>query len=493
MNMKKDKYEIIIVGSGLGGMVAGTLLARAKRHVLLLKERKYQPHFTRNGYQFSPFSSFSKRCLKASLVQRLIQRLELALPTGSRGRGEKTPEETGKVKKYVSRQVILPKARIDLFSQRALLKREWEREFPSEAARIEGFYDELRTLLNRSRDKGESDPFFPVQLSSRFETWLSLLSLFERPVYRTDSFYSKEFRMFVQLQLVSRGNFYSEQFPTSLAAYLMTDEEPDPCEAGADLTELEGMVLRKFSESGGVTEEIEGIEKVDLGWRKDVSVLLTGDRRLLQSQVLIFNSPLHSLKHIQGEASKPLAKWIRRIQPRYIVLPFFMGIREKIVPVGMKDLLVSVIDLDKPLEKGNLVFVALSPKGDEMQAPEGRRALMAGSLLPYEETAAVRNQDALAEHQKAVMEHLRRIIPFLENHIEFIDTDWTRDQILCWSYPHFLYETRPPFRWTRGVVPTRVSKKIYFTGKENFPYLGLEGEILAGLMVGTQVSALTKK
>ncbi len=493
MNMKKDKYEIIIVGSSLGGMVAGTLLANEKRPVLLLKERKYQPDFTRNRYQFSPFSSFSKGCLKASLVQGLVQRLELALPTESRGRGEKTPEETAKVKKYVSRQVILPKARIDLFSQRALLKREWKREFPSEADRIEGFYDELKTLLNRLRDKEGSDPFFPVQLPSRFEMWFSLLSLFERSGYRTDSFYSKEFRTFVQLQLVSRGNFYSEQFPTSLAAYLMTDEEPDQCKAGVDLTELEGMVLRKFSESGGVTEEIEGIEKVDWGWRKDVSVLLTGDRRLLQSQVLIFNSPLHSLKHIQGEASKPLAKWIRRIQPRYIVLPFFMGIREKIVPVGMKDLLVSVIDLDKPLEKGNLVFVALSPNGDERQAPEGRRALIVGSLLPYEETAAVRNQDTLAEHQKAVMEHLRRIIPFLEDHIEFIDTDWTRHQILCWSYPHFLYETRPPFRWRRGVIPTRFSKKIYFTGKENFPYLGLEGEILAGLMVGTQMSALTKK
>jgi hypothetical protein len=188
-----------------------------------------------------------------------------------------------------------------------------------------------------------------------------------------------------------------------------------------------------------------------------------------------------------------MAKWILRIRPRYIVLPFFMGIREEVVPVGMENLLVSSTDLDKPPGKGNLVFVALSPRGDEMQAPEGRRALIAGSLLPYEEIDTVRNQDALAEHWNAVLEHLRRIIPFLEDHIEFIDADWMRDQVLCWSYPHFFYETRSPLRWRTGIVPTRFSREIYFVGKENFPYLGLEGEVLAGLMAGTQISASTKK
>jgi hypothetical protein len=32
-----------------------------------------------------------------------------------------------------------------------------------------------------------------------------------------------------------------------------------------------------------------------------------------------------------------------------------------------------------------------------------------------------------------------------------------------------------------------MSKNIYLVGKENFPYLGLEGEIFSGLMVGEQI------
>jgi hypothetical protein len=37
------------------------------------------------------------------------------------------------------------------------------------------------------------------------------------------------------------------------------------------------------------------------------------------------------------------------------------------------------------------------------------------------------------------------------------------------------------------VVPMRMSKNIYFVGKENFPHLGLEGEIFSGLMVGQRI------
>jgi hypothetical protein len=37
------------------------------------------------------------------------------------------------------------------------------------------------------------------------------------------------------------------------------------------------------------------------------------------------------------------------------------------------------------------------------------------------------------------------------------------------------------------VVPAQLSKNLYFVGKENFPYLGLEGEILSGRLVGKKL------
>jgi hypothetical protein len=43
------------------------------------------------------------------------------------------------------------------------------------------------------------------------------------------------------------------------------------------------------------------------------------------------------------------------------------------------------------------------------------------------------------------------------------------------------------FQWRERIVPTRISKDLYFTGKENHPHLGLEGEVLSGLMVAEQI------
>ena len=85
------------------------------------------------------------------------------------------------------------------------------------------------------------------------------------------------------------------------------------------------------------------------------------------------------------------------------------------------------------------------------------------------------------------MKHLTYLIPFLEQFIEFADFDWTREQVRRWSYPHFLYETPGKLVWREGLVPNRLSKDLYLVGKENFPYLGLEGEVLGGLRVAKQI------
>jgi len=51
-------------------------------------------------------------------------------------------------------------------------------------------------------------------------------------------------------------------------------------------------------------------------------------------------------------------------------------------PRGMRDLLVSIADLEKPYEGGNILFISLSPAGEEREAPEGRRAVTVQSLVP---------------------------------------------------------------------------------------------------------------
>jgi hypothetical protein len=165
------------------------------------------------------------------------------------------------------------------------------------------------------------------------------------------------------------------------------------------------------------------------------------------------------------------------------MIPLFLGIREKVIPVGMKDLVISILDLEKPYHNGNVLFLSLSPKGDETEAPEGRRALTVESFMDPVKWG----QTPLADCLKGVMDHLHYLFPFLEEHIELVDCEWASEQVPKWSYSHFLYEAPFDFDWRKGLVPIRMSKNIYIVGKENFPHLGLEGEILSGLMVGQRI------
>jgi hypothetical protein len=149
----------------------------------------------------------------------------------------------------------------------------------------------------------------------------------------------------------------------------------------------------------------------------------------------------------------------------------------------MRDLLVSVYDLEKHDEGGNVLFLSLSQEGDRMAAPEGKRALTVESLIPVGKWGRTLSD----EYRNHVMRHLQRLFPFLETAIEFQDWSCADEQSIGWSYPRFAYETTFDFKWREGIVPFKVGKQLYFVGKENFPYLGVEGEVVGGWRIGKEI------
>jgi len=486
MRQKAEEHEIVILGSGLGGLIAGALLSRNNRKVLLLKERRYQPSFVREGYRFIPFSNFSEKLLKHSLLQKISHTLNLPPVTGDREDGRKADRRFGKTKQESAFQVILPKARVDLFCQRSIFRREWKREFSKEADRIANFYKEMERiapLMRRMKSEGGSWSAFPIRSSPWIKRWLPFKSLPRERMNEKLSAFSKEFGEFIRLQLISWGNLYSDRFPLYLAAYLLLQDEGEKWVFQMDLERMEKKILEIFALSGGKIEEIEGVEKIERKWLGGFALSLKGETRVLRSRFLLFNSPLHHLSHLLGKKDRKLSRWREKIQPRYALLPLFLGIDEKVVPVGMRDLLVSILDLEKPYGGGNLLLLHLGPKGDGEWAPQGKRAVTVESLISVEQG----DPGSLDEHLKGVMRHLDHLFPFLEDYVEFTDWGWAKEQFLCWSYPHFLYETNHDFKWGEGVVPARLSRNLYFVGKENFPYLGLEGEVISGRLVGKQL------
>jgi len=480
-----NEQEVVVLGSGLGGLVAGTLLSKSNRSVLLLREKGYLSSHAIKGYHFVPFSNLSEKCLKPSLIRKVSQTLGLSFLVGTREDGKQTKVVSDK-SHSPTYQVVLPKARIDIFPHRSLSQREWSREFPKEAVKIEAFYDELdriQGLFRKGDGKRKSSGFsFPFEERS-----------FVKKIFSSDPFpneemdkkllpFSKEFREFIRLQLISWGNFCSDRFPIALAAQVLFDQTNE-LNSDIDIERLEKEILNQFSRSGGRVEEIDRVKEIKAWRRKGFTLNLEGNPGVFRSQYLIINSPLHRISPFLGKTGKGLLKRGKKIKPLYVITPLFVGIHEKVIPVGMKDHLISLLDLERPYEDGNLLFLSMSPKGDKTRAPEERRALTVEGLIDAEKW----DQIDLASYQQKVMNHLYHLFPFLENYVEFVDFQWVSEQSPKWSYSHFLYESGSDFSWWKGVVPLRMSKSVYFVGKENFPYWGVGGEILGGLTVAQRI------
>jgi len=480
-----NEQEVIVLGSGLAGLVAGTFLSKNNRSVLLLREKGYQPSYSTRGYHFIPFSNLSERSLKPSLVRRVSQALNLSLLMGTREDGRQTKVTPDKSSQRSTFQVVLPKARIDIFPQRSLCQREWKREFPGEVVQIEAFYDELgqiQHLLQKVNWKKNSPAFFPFRQRSLIARIFPRDSLLEEGFDKKLSLFSREFRVFIQLQLISRGNFYSDRFPLSLATQVLLDGASES-NSDIDSERLEKEILNQFLRSGGRVEEIDRVKKIDFGWRKECTLTLEGSPAVFRSQFLVINFPLHRSSPFLGKKRKGFTKWEKKIKPLCMTIPLFLGVHEKVIPVGMENLVISILDLRKPYEDGNVVLLSLSPKGDKTRAPEGKRALTVESLMDV----AKWGQTSLADYQQGVMRHLYHLFPYLEHYTEFVDFQWASGHVPRWSYPHFLYQATSDFNWRQGAVPVRMSKSIYFVGKENFPYLGLAGEVFSGLIAAQHI------
>ena len=484
MRSKENDWEVIVLGNGLGGLIAATLLAKKKRRVLVLKEKDYLESYEKDGYRFVPFSNLFERRVRLGLLHRIAQGLGISLL--SNRRNGTSPSRRNGEKKKIGLQVILPGARIDLFSNRSLLETELKREFPREFPRLIDFYEELeqaRVLLEQQKTHDRTREYYPLRRPTWSDRFLSVMRVWKEKDDAPLGSFSREFQQFVRLQVLARANVCPDRLPLGLLAYLLTtDEQAEGFGNGVALG-LREKIKERFLQLQGRIEEVETVHKAHLEGRRVLTLSLDRGQRVFNSEFVVINAPLDHFEAPSGRWQKPLAKWKEKLQPRYVLVPFFIGIKDRAVPVGMRDLVVSIRDVESSYLGGNLLFLSLSRRGDESEAPEGRRALTVQSVMPLGEF----DEEALAEQKKAVMEHIQWLFPFSENLVEWVDMEWAKSHLYRWSYCHYLYEPLSNRDWREEAIPLRLGKGLYFTGKGNFPFLGVEGEVLSGFLVAEQI------
>lgn len=143
-----DKEKIIIIGSGLGGLASGIILAKRGYHVTIL-EQNWQPGgcmqcFTRHGAKFETGMHFIGSCEEGQTLHRLLSDLEIVGPDAT------LPVSLSQLDKNCSDVISLAGQRYHFASGREAWINALAADFPDERQNLERLWDVIQEVAAAS-------------------------------------------------------------------------------------------------------------------------------------------------------------------------------------------------------------------------------------------------------------------------------------------------------------------------------------------------------
>ena len=324
-----QKYDVAVVGAGLGGLAVAALLAAKKKKTIVLERSmsldEAVGQFKKDGFTFFATPALSYGFEPGGEIHELFARLGIVQELSVHS---------------PCYQVALPDRRITLYAEWGDTLEELRREFPKEINALTRFY---HTLHKKAVQNTKS------RVSSYLSRHQAAAGLFRK--YR----FSRELMTFFDVQSLY---FYQKPAEDLSVAALITlcDTPPRTLHGGfkklAD--QLYGIILRE----GG---EVSYNEKVaELAMRNDRIIGVTTARGVLEAGTVLLNRMEH--------------------QPSTTL---FIGLLNEVVPIGMCRHVLFLPDYARPRD-----FISLSLNAeDDAVAPPGMRTLNATWCSPPDRPA----------------------------------------------------------------------------------------------------------
>ncbi|MBN1210069.1 MAG: NAD(P)-binding protein [Myxococcaceae bacterium] len=479
-------YDVIILGSQIGGALAAALLAKRNHRVLLIDHDGTGTGYEHGGYML-PYAPSIAPALKAMpTVEEAFA--ELGLTTAiQRTLRPHVPEL----------QLVLPRHRVDLHQDVNRRRAELTREFGETA---EGL---LSALTATATQHEASDPFFkelpPLPPEGFFETWGL----------------KKKIGQFAGLEAHPRlsNNTPPGALLRGLLPFLIYLDEPtSPLALTRPLSQalqapqrfpggndgLRELLVKRLSELGGdvLTRENSDsfvVEEISFDGARFAGVKLVRSDIIYRASCMVAATDSGALRRLVKDRKRHrgLLEQLDSSSTRSILFSVNWVVPVEALPRGMGELLlVDAADVElKPL----LVQVhpARTPGGKE---DESLRVVCAGAFVP----ASVRELGE--EHMQALAHRidaqLDALMPFTQQKrvlrsAPYLDAGGVRGSRLM-PHPLYTFEAEA-FLGVTGLKQRTPAKNILLAGREVLPGLGLEGELLAGMRAARLVQEMLKK
>lgn len=493
--MSSAYYDVVVLGSRLGGLVCAALLAKGGFRVLVFGQDDVGPTYAAHGMTL-PRGPFDFLPAQSPVVRRTMN--ELALYQQLRRR-LRTPG--------VPMQVCLPRQRFDLAFEPEVLEREIEREFPEVKRPIEDFHRTVRRASDALDQMTERELVWPPEgfferrefnragsllpiTSSGQEAWDPLAELAEdhpfRHVAQTPARFASS---------LDPGQLGGLGLLRPYAAWLGGGVKIDGGHAW-----LRQQLRERLETYSGELRARDRVDRVLVrrGGVSGVRIASTGET--IGCSYVIANCDLARLLNIVPDRS-PFEDVFERIgepQPRWFRYTLNLVLAAEGVPEGMAEDVFYVRDLERARATESMLHIERHPADEQ-----GRVLLCVQTLVPRRSVEDV--PDFLETMRERVLASVGEVVPFLGNHLLFVDSphdgrdlEDVRNRATIpadepWSRgPESMEAIHGyPVRGMLGVcaMPSRTPlERLYLCNDQVVPGLGLEGALLAASSVARLVA-----
>lgn len=482
-------YDVIVAGFRPGGLLAGALLARRGFRVLAIRQDYLEPpsigKYKFMAHRYPLMGLDNTHFLSGAFDALTIHPSERKLlqPT--------TP----------SYQVVTPRQRVDVYADERL-EQELSREFGDLQPVVSAIYtrlkEEAETFTEAWQQKKEALPT-PTMLQ---KVGLGSLSRKDRALFQTrqpimaDLYAQLEAPLPVQnffnAQLMAFGYCTGpEHLPLPVAGHLLSSARAGLFGDGERHEPLMDILTERIKTLHSDVRDDKALDGLEFSWGKLANFSFEGDSQLSTCDFLIWNDAFAGLLPLLPENIRRKGYEDRSTLGDYEQLSIYVGLEDFVIPVGMQDTLILVGDDEQPLLEGNLVYVTLSPEGEEKFAPSGCRAVTLTTLVRAEPEA--RTMQARRKVATTMMTLLKRVMPWLEDYIKVLHIPEVEVTL---SSPEVYFDARTLgsiFPTDAGPGPRLPHWNIFHIGRETWPMMGIDGEIGAAVMVDRAIAAMVNR
>lgn len=386
MGDRSSQQRIIVIGAGIGGLTAATLLAH-RGHSVLVLDQAIVPGgcastFKRRGFTFDVGATQVAGLEPGGIHQRIFQELEIDPPAA-------TPCDPACA-------VYLPgeTTPINVWRDPEQWKAERQRQFPGS----EPFWQLMADLFRYSWAFQSRDPILPprnlwdlVQLTQavRPDTLLTLPHTFST-VGQVLRWYGLEqdyrLRTFLDLQLKLYSQVNAEETALLYAATALgVSQEPQGLfHLQGSMQALSDRLVAALERDGGKLLMRHTVDQIHSENGKAVAVSIrnqkTGAVWTEPADQIVANVTVQNLTQLLGEAApKGYRQRVEKLPPASGAFVVYLGVDQSAIPKNCPPHLQFLYDYDGPIGENNSLFVSVSHPGDG-RAPAGKATLIASSF-----------------------------------------------------------------------------------------------------------------